>query len=273
MIVGTDKAVRHLSECSKTLSSISITLKQYPLSCPPASLLGWKSKIEEILLKTKGAIDKIGKDQNVKLKKALDSFGNVLQTSASLFSSQANLCEYLQLAKVSNRLNEFTALHHANKAEKERLLVRFTLTLDEKYFCSSSCENTLSKWLGPGLMMPLHVAVVTERLKPGYDVLIRDVPLRDDQTVQRPTLTFYPDDDSWILCEQKPGESNRQIKEVEKHIEQEFQFQSDLTLSEEQKAKLLSKLHYDEEYKIHHVVKFHHQIVYDHINQFSLGSS
>ena len=276
IIAGRNKAV---SEWTKAVAAILKTLRHYPMSCPISALYTWKLKMETIMVLVRKKIrkfDPILDDNFTDLGEEIDgldgddigkrlySLKNTLKESASSCGSLADLRTDLRWTKYADNLDQYTALHQADDNGRAKILIQKTLALEEN-FQASPCLDTLSHWLGPGLMtsLPHHITVVTQRLKPGHDVFILAQKPNEYQETAKPTLTIFPDSDSWQSYERDHTSSDAipQFREVSdkvitemlgSDIREKLKKEGSLVLSEELKAKLLAGLGYEEEFTVQH---------------------
>lgn len=297
IIAGRNQAV---SNSTNAVAALLKTLLHYPMSCPIHALHAWKLKMEKIIdlvgrkiRKFEGTLDDDFTDLGEEIDglddddigKRLYMLKTALKGSALSCGSLADLRTDLRWTKHANNLDQYTVLHQADESGKVKLLIQRTLALDEN-FLSSPCIDTLSRWLGPGLMtsLPHRITVATERLKPEHDVFIQAQQPDEDQKIDKPTLTIFPDSishDLWQSCvrDQTSDDASPQFREVADKmitellghdIREKLKEHGSLAISEDQKAKLLAELSYEEEFTVRHEAWFYDQVLVDRNTPFSL---
>lgn len=126
--------------------------------------------------------------------KKLHKLKTALDYSIKGCGSLADVRENLRWTEHAINLEQFAELHQLPNGSRAKLLVQYTQGLDER-FLSSPCGDTLSAWLGPGLVkqVPQRITIVTERLKPRHKVFLQAQEPSEDLMLDCPTLILFPD--------------------------------------------------------------------------------
>ena len=279
-----------LSAYTNIIAAICNAVHRYPMAVSRPTLQLWAKYLKDIM--TILEREYLDYDTSDTIIVKLTNLKTVIQESISDFTSISNLCCELKTAAHASALDQYNILHQADDHRRAKLLIQYNLAL-EKRFYSTPCVDTLSKWLYPGLMAqgrPYHVTIVTERLKPSYDVRIQSQEPNEDTVVDTPTVFLFPSKANlgqWKICtiDHFPNDPNsytfhyRDVSDdlintvLDESVQQSVhESVGHLQLSKEQKAEILSKLNYEqEEFMIQHKVSLHEQALVDEINiQFSL---
>ena len=278
------EVIEELSFHRQCIVDIHNALHCYPLASPVSALSAWMQRMNEINelvpCKTKSKFRSSGS-----IVENVQHLKSTLESCLSALTDFTSLNVNLQWMEHAEDLAKYAELHHTQ--DKAKLLVQWELGLVEQ-FHSTSCMDTLSCWLYPGLtwLSPLHVTVVTERFSPKHDVFIQNQKPQEEREVSKPTVYLYPGEqaDHWQLVYQEPGKSfdfldaddlnDKLLNDMlmlTQDVRQYLKNHNNLTVSEEQKASLLGKLLYEKELTIRHSARLNDQVLVNEVNiQFSL---
>ena len=265
-------------------TDISNTLMIYPIACQANNLYIWERSMKAVQEALQSKTKSFNRVSIIRVE--LEKLQPRLESITTCCSTLQRFHHCMELMRHADDLKSYSKMYHADDKEKAKLFVQTQLALNEK-FLSTSCIDTLSRWLCPELVLPslYRITVVTERLIPNHDIIFVATEPEESLVVKKPIVYLYPEfPNKWQLAFQTPDKSMsfRDINTDElnddylesllsTNVRKHLQDHDSLEIPVEQAASLLGKLHYEEEMTIKHSVYFNEQMLVDETNsKFSL---
>ena len=253
---------------SKRITALSTTLLQYPMSYPTVSLLNWISYVKDNLLPTvaqKPPLYEEKKDtDDITIFQGLTTLVKELVTFEKKLSSLGKLRESLDLAIFAGDLSTYTKLYvqaesNWKEVEVAKTVAQVCLNLD-KSLIEAGFLKCFSEWLKPGLLglSRSDIAIDMKRLAPQQNVLV--LSKEPKEIPENTIILLATDNGTWKTCSKETtmtgGYQYRDVSPVvvlstlgvDAHqIVTEI---GEIKLTNEQKARILGKLSFEEEFSV-----------------------
>ena len=252
-----------IHEYSNSLSKVFKALHLYPLSQPLPILNHWKRDIETLLQ------SKFGTTVMTEAMSALEATLLQLKLAQKIVDIKEIICSSLNF-------ENFCSLYDLVGRERCNQLLLCKLTLADRY-ASSTCLNTLSKWLYPDLIIQIerNILVILERLSPKYTVIFQTEQPYDANNIPCNNIILYPKDNQWGTCTISDNDlSYNVVKDelvanaLDKNMRELLEINDTICLEKEKAAILLDAMGYEKEITTHFSLQFCGQSL---INEYNLN--